>query len=189
MDLYDSASAGFHQPGANLTIAIDHIGLRQSSSVEITGHALISTQSLYTGPHTVLSGSGRGHLPCQGQGNLASNEGVQQGLYGGSYGGIGHFEDVSEEISKSVTYGDIFRPRALGSGGCAADNLDHYRAGAGGSALDMTVNGTCEIHGTVDLSGADALPSSTIQRWVLYTYEMIHRVLHCVVNIFLIFAD
>jgi hypothetical protein len=66
-------------------------------------------------------------------------------------------------MGQMLTYGEVFYPEGLGSGGCDEDMTGGL---SGGGALHLKVDDSCELHGGIDLSGADGSSLATSNRYV-----------------------
>jgi hypothetical protein len=115
------------------------------------GLVVNSNATIQAGGGVLLDG--KGSLPGQGSGagrSYSSNNGITGG--GGGYGGYGG--NSSAGASGGTTYGSITAPESAGSGGGSGYGVTTNNVGgAGGGALQLTVNGTLTLDGKLSVNG------------------------------------
>jgi hypothetical protein len=146
---------------ANLTVGED-ISLKQNASIYLASHTSMMAQKLFMHTNTRMHGIGRGYSGCKGPGSALS-VGSNGAKTGGSHGGVGSFRDIGNSMGQMLTYGEVFYPDGLGSGGCDEDLTGGL---SGGGALHLKVDDSCELHGSIDLSGADGGSLASSNRYV-----------------------
>jgi len=116
-----------------------------ASSVTVLGNATIQSGAQITA-------DGGGFFGNQGSGAGSFGTSVQGYAMGtgGSYGGYGGSSALSG--APGISYGSILQPVSAGSGGGCF--TPPYSQSAGGGAVQMTVNGTLDLEGSISANGA-----------------------------------
>jgi hypothetical protein len=162
MTLRDSGMV--RMKGAHTLVEFDRLRLYNASSLSTDGIARVTTERLFSAPTSKIVGKGNGDKACRG---VESTD-----IRGGSHAGVGSPTDVDHDIGKILTYGDVFSPRSLGSGGCDQALNPGISGPAGGGALYVTAHETCELHGTLIFSGEDGSSISNSNRYVQYSIRL-----------------
>eukprot|EP01138_Halocafeteria_seosinensis_P008647 gb/GECG01008838.1/.p1 GENE.gb/GECG01008838.1/~~gb/GECG01008838.1/.p1 ORF type:complete len:716 (+),score=101.87 gb/GECG01008838.1/:1-2148(+) len=141
--------------GSNVTIE-KAWSLLNASKLTLEGHNHFVLGNLFVSEDSVMTGKGNGFGECSGPGKPSDRS-----HRGASHGGLGTLESVEKFIQKEnkmAAYDDVFLPQWAGSGGCDPNNGGD--GGSGGAYLDLRVQQSSEIRGTIDLSGSDAKGTS-----------------------------
>ncbi len=93
-----------------------------------------------------ITSDGYGYTGGQGVGK-GTNGGMNGGGGGAGHGGFGYHSSAS--YPGGTTYGDVFQPKTLGSGGGNVSNL----GGSGGGALHIVVTGSLINNGKISANG------------------------------------
>jgi len=146
------------------TYAYDDVHVINGGVLEITGHVVIVADEFIVDATSTVDGAGAGHAGSTasatgagpGGGGGSSNSGGGGGGYGGTGGG-GGYDSGDTPGAGGITYGtETGAEVQIGSAGGGTGGM---AGGSGGAALDVTAD-VVDVAGVVDVSGADALPST-----------------------------
>ena len=117
---------------------------RVGSSMADSYGAVMNTTNLTLEPNTYISSKGGGFLYGPGVGYTD-----YYNFRAATHGGYGH------NNSLNTSYGDIYEPKTLGSGGYAYNSTSCYYQ-YGGGALKLVISGTLNNAGIIRADGSDA---------------------------------
>jgi hypothetical protein len=163
IQIKDDALTVLESNFANLTVQ-EEINVDHNASIHLASHTSVTTQRFFTDTNASILGIGRGYSGCKGPGSSTSVPGPSvAGREGGSHGGVGSFRDIGDDKGKMLTYGEVFYPKTLGSGGCDKSST---AGSSGGGSLHLVTHESCELHGSINLSGKDGSSFPSTVRYV-----------------------
>ena len=111
----------------------------------------ITAQNLTVEAGSVIDADGQGYLGGQNNGQGQGPGSPSGGNAGATYAGIGGGGAWGDP--NTTTYGSIFEPTDLGSGGGGYDGLGGGTGGTGGGAIRLDVSGTLTLNGEITADG------------------------------------
>jgi hypothetical protein len=125
------------------------LSLAGTNGSAVAGMTVLSNATIQAGAQIIADGGGF----YGNQGNGAGSSGTSiRGFMGtgGAYGGFGGSSAISS--AQGAAYGSILAPLNMGSGG-GCSSLP-YSQSAGGGSVQMIVNGTLDVEGSISANGA-----------------------------------